>query len=214
MPIPKVRNLAEIRRQNPLVYEAIKDLMDGMTNISNQTNSHPNKAVDPPPQFSGISVTGSAGYHDVQIQDNAPTSRGAHNFLEWSLTKDFTDFKTIQLGPARNWRGALGVSGPVYFRAYPSFATSAPAPPIYYGSQSAPQGVDAGGVTLAVKVTGITAGAATVNTTATGVIAGPTPQAGTGSGTEPSVQPQGAAGFGFTPTRLPAKTGSAIQELE
>lgn len=161
-----------------------RQVQDSLNALGSQTNAQPDgSATAAPLGPSALNVTAAGGVHDVTIQDNAPANRGMHYFLDYDTNPNFTNARTIALGPSRTARLTLGISGPVYFRGYNSYPTSAPSAPVYLGTQANPTGVNAGGA-----------------------ITGPTVQATTGSGTEPSVQPQGAAGFGFTSSRRPILT--------
>jgi len=190
------------------LYAWAKALMESHNNVAFQANAEPVGTKEAPPQIGALNVVASGGYHHFTIQDNSPVQRGLEYFIEWDTSPNFTNPQQESLGPDRTWRPQLGVKGPIYARAYSAYKSSPPSEPVYAGgSKSAPQGFDAGGITLTVA--GVTAGVATV--TATGVVTGPTPPQNPGSGTEPSLLPQASAGFGFNPTR---ESGTPTPKLE
>lgn len=172
-----VRNLSEIRGRDPRLAELVDDILEGMSNISDQVVASPSKLVTAPPTASSLTVTASNGLFHAVIYDNNPVLRGVVYFLEWSTAANFAAPHVIFLGPAREHWGMFG-NQTLYFRAYSQYPTSGPSAPIYFGSQSSPTAVNGGGT-----------------------ITGPSPIASTGSGTAPSTGTQGGAGYGYTITR-------------
>lgn len=162
--------------RDPHLLRALDDLASQIQNTANQVNATPQGVTAAPSQISGFSVVASGGIFDVQIQDNSPASRGIEYFAEYAAAPS-GPWTVISLGPARNWRGALG-SQTLYWRAYSQYPTSEPSAPLYFGSQATPTGVAGGGA-----------------------VAGPNPQPSTGSGTAPTNGLSGGQGYGLNPTR-------------
>lgn len=178
-----VRNLDQIRANDSQLYEALKDLSDGVDAVALQTATSPTGVQPAPNQIGRLTVTAADGIFDVAIFDNSPSRNGSVGimyFLEYSTTPNFATatFHVVDLGAARNWRGTLG-NLTLYWRAYSQFTGSAPSAPVYFGSQDAPTAVVGGGSN------------------------GPTPNPGSGSGNGPSNGSEGATGAGQLPSQQP-----------
>lgn len=159
--------------------EALQGIADAVQTVAKQTNANPQGPVAPPPKISSLSVVASGGIHRVQIKDNGNVQRGIIYHLEYSTSPQFTTATTFlsHSGPSRD-HGLFYGKGPIYWRGFSQYLTGPPSEPVYFGTQTNPTAVDAGGSIVA-----------------------PTVLSAAGSGTEPSVQPQGAAGFGFADGR-------------
>lgn len=165
---------SEIR--DPAIKRALDDVSSQVKAIGRQVNAEPGGITPAPPQINALSVTAADGIFDAQIQDNNPVQRGVVYFLEYSLNAT-GPWSLIAIGPARNWRGALG-NQTFFWRAYSQYPTSDPSAPIYFGGPINPTGVAGGGA------------------------AGPAPQPPAGSGTDPSNnRGPGGGGFGKQKTR-------------
>lgn len=167
------RNMAYIRSMDPKVHEALSDIVNAVNNAAQQTNADPTSVTPPPPKISALNVTEQNGVFDAQIQDHSAFNRGSSYMLEYSQTPNFQNTHVVHLGPSRNWRGNLG-AGPLHFRAYSGYGSSAPSEPVYHGGQP-----------------GIAVGS--------GVTQGPPMQQGMGSGTGSATQT--GQGFGSLPYR-------------
>lgn len=126
------RRMAYIRSQYPELHDALIDIVNSVNNLGTQTNAAPVGVIETPTPHSGLSVLGGGGIMDVAITDNSPQNRGREHFFDYS-TDGFKTFHTKSMGPAKNWRGALG-NGTFQVRSYPSYATSAPAEPLYHST--------------------------------------------------------------------------------
>jgi len=173
------RNMAYIRSIDPKLHEALSDIVNAHNNVARQVNADPTSVTPPPPKISGLNVVEKNGVFDAQITDHSEFNRGASYLLEYSDTPNFQNAHTVHLGPSRNWRGNLG-AGPLHFRAYSAYGSSAPSEPVYHGGGS-----------------GIVVGS--------GGTVGPPMQQGMGSGTGSATQT--AQGFGSLPYR--SSTGKA-----
>jgi hypothetical protein len=161
----------------------ISSLIESHNHVAAQVNASPVGVTQPPSPVAAVTVTGGGGFHAVSITDSEQ-SRGKKYFLEWDTNPNFPNPQAEYLGPVRQFRRNLGVTGKVFFRAVPAFQTSAPAEPTYNGTAVAPVGVDANAVSALPGIA-----------------------ASTGTGSEPSLLPQGASGFGFNAgrNRLPGE---------
>ena len=170
------RNESHIQKIDPLLADALADIVQKLQNVASQVAANPTGTVSPPPTISALSVVASGGIFDIQIQDNSPVNRGINYFVEYSTAASFAQPHVVDLGASRSYRATWG-NQTLYFRAYSQYPTSAPSATVYFGSSAAPTGVVGGGT------------------------AGPAPQTSTGSGTAPNNGQQGGAGFGYTPSR-------------
>ena len=171
-------NESHVRQLDPLLAKALSDLEQRIANVATQVAASPFGETQAPPPIAALSVIASAGIFDIQIQDNAPVSRGINYFVEYSTTPNFAQPHIVDLGASRSYRATWG-NQTLYFRAYSQYTTSQPGATVYFGSQNNPTAVVGGGS------------------------AGPTPQASTGSGTASNNGQQGGAGFGYQPSRGP-----------
>ena len=167
------RNMAYIRSVDPRLHEALTDIVNAHNNVAQQVNADPTSVTPPPPKIAGLNVVEQNGVFDAQITDHSAFNRGSSYMLEYAQTPNFQSAHTVHLGPARNWRGNLG-QGPLYWRAYSSYGSSASSEPVYHGGQP-----------------GIAVGS--------GSASGPPMQQGMGSGTGSATQT--AQGFGSQPYR-------------
>src|SRR6185437_16725565 len=125
MPTTRIRNLDYIQAKDPKMGEAMKDLLNMVLSIAQQTNVAPQGETPAPPDISRLNVLGQDGIFDVQIFDNSPVVRGINYFLEYSETANFQNVITLDLGCSRNWRGHLG-NKTLYWRAYSQYIGSQP----------------------------------------------------------------------------------------
>lgn len=103
-------------------------------------------ATQAPPNIRSISVTAADGYFEIAITDPEGASQpslGIHYFLEYDTTSAFSNAKTIDNGPSRNAREALG-NQTLFWRAYSQYRNSPRSTAIVYGGSS-PIGVAGGG---------------------------------------------------------------------
>lgn len=167
------KNRDYVFRKDPLLGEALDDVLAKVANVAAQTVAAPTGVTPAPPQVSAVTVTAADGVFDAVISDNNPVSRGLNYFLEYSDNVGFTAPTVLDLGASRNWRGYLG-NLTLYFRGYSQYPTSAPSAPTYFGN---PTTVVGGGA------------------------AGPTPNPSAGSGTAQDNGEDGGSGFGKLPQR-------------
>jgi hypothetical protein len=139
MPNLTIRNLEEIRKDNPKLAEALDDIIKGVSD-----NTQPPTA---PPQVSALQVTASGGIFDIAVTDNNPVYRGVNYFVEYSSQPSFAQPHVIDLGASRNYRATFG-NQTLYFRAYSQYPSSPPSAPVYYGTATKPNAVLGGGATL------------------------------------------------------------------
>lgn len=177
MPDLTYRNRSFIKNSDPLVAEALDDILNLLQNTLDQANTAATGTITPPPSVSSIQITAAQGIFDAAIVDNiSGVVRGINYFLEYSTSPSFTAPVVIDLGASRNWRGFLG-NQVLYWRGYSSYPTSARSEPAYYGTQSQPIAVAGGGTST-----------------------GPAPLPSNGSGTSSGAN-GGDGGFGNQPFR-------------
>ena len=164
--------------QDVHMQDIIGTIVQGLTNIQQQTNANGNgPQAAPPPQISSLTVTPDGnGFIHAQIFDNSPVQRGVEYFLEVSATSNFSRPMVIPLVASRDYRTFVG-NTPLFYRAYSQYRTSNPSSPVYHGGAT-PAAVNAGG---------------TVNVSF--------PNSSAGSGTADSNGTQGGSGFGTSITR-------------
>jgi hypothetical protein len=129
MPDLKPRNMAQIRSEYPMVYEALADIAGSGNRVAQQVNASPVGETPAPTAPSAIRVVAGGGITHISITHNDPRYRGIHYFAEASPNKDFQNAHPIPMGTAREWRGSLGTV-PLFFRAFAQHPTSDPSPMI------------------------------------------------------------------------------------
>lgn len=140
-----IRNLAAIREKDPKLYECLTDIISGMNNVAEQTNSNPNGAPQSPPAINALKVTAQNGHFSISITDQNPAlSRGVEYFYEHADNPHFTNPQIVHIGTSRNATAFLG-NVTRYFRAYSSYPWGSPSPPVYHGTQGQPLAVSGGG---------------------------------------------------------------------
>lgn len=139
------KNLAWLRGENPRLYEIISAMTQQHSNLAQQVNGNSTGQPLPPPTVNNLTVTAQNGHFSAAIQDNGSIFRGVNYFLEHSDSPNFTNPQTIHLGDTRNHTVFLG-NVTRYFRAYSSYASSAPSSPVYHGSATRPLAVTGGGL--------------------------------------------------------------------
>jgi|ERR1700722_6591464 len=175
MPI-NYRNRQEIFNKSPELAQALDDICDQFSHVSDQVNASPNGVTNPPAAPNSLSVTAAQGIFDIKLIDNNPVSRGINYFLQYSQNSSFNSPITIDIGQSRNHRVNLG-NQTLYWRAHSSYPTSAISGHVYHGTSSNPIAVVGGGSST-----------------------GPALQSSSGSGT--TVGASGSdGGFGNNPTR-------------
>ena len=182
MPNFQITNLPYHAKDDPRLAESFQQIQDAINNLAQQTASVPVGQQAAPSAPSALSVTGSGGIFDIQIQDNNPANTGIapDYFLEYSTTPGFTPSATIQvhIGPVRNTRLSLG-NQTLYWRVYSQNGrASQTSGKTYFGSQSSPTPVAGGGA-----------------------ISGPAIQPSAGSGTGPTTGQAPGVGYGILPVR-------------
>jgi hypothetical protein len=144
--VPPLKHLAWIENAfDPRLARTFKELSNTQDNAANLTGVS-GIEVKAPPNVRSIAVQAANGYFDIVITDpvgQSGQSQGISYFIDWDTTPAFANFRTIHLGPSRNWYGALG-SQTLYFRAYSQVLSSPRSPYIVYGG-STPIGVVGGG---------------------------------------------------------------------
>lgn len=126
------------------LVEALVSIQTQATNLEQQTNGNPKGQPNHPPQINGLNVQAQNGHFQISIVDNNPIYRDVHYYLEHADNPNFTNPHVIHLGHTRNHNLFLG-SVTRYFRAYSSYASSAPGAPVYHGTQTQPAAVSGGG---------------------------------------------------------------------
>jgi hypothetical protein len=155
------------------LHECVTDIINGVQNIEQQTNTNASGTPAAPPPIDSVTVTPTSVGHHVSIQHGAEFYRGAHYHVEYADNPAFTNPFPAYSGPAREIDLATG-NKTLYVRAFPSYNNTGNAEPAYHGGA------------IPLPVTGGTAGNHLVNTSQ-------------GSGTG---QPgQGLQGFGQAPFR-------------
>jgi hypothetical protein len=125
-----IRNLAQIRSMptyGKLLVEAYKDIQKQLNNVSTQTNANlTSRENSAPPAINKLEVDGGAGiYHAYLTDNNQQLYRGAEYTLEYSHD-NWQSYHVQHLGPAREARMNLGLSGPLQFRAYSGYGPASP----------------------------------------------------------------------------------------
>lgn len=139
----QLSSLAQVKNDSPATYQAVRDLRDAVSRISDQGNFDPTGArAATPASLSSISVVASGGFHDVKLTDNAPGYPGVNHFAYYSQTPDFNNEHQIDLGASLNHKVYLG-AGSYYWRANHSYQGSDPSEHVYHGGQT-PQPVGSG----------------------------------------------------------------------
>ena len=127
------------------LYEALRSIATQAGNIEQQTNSNPSGQPTPPSAPNALTVSGQNGHFNIAIQDhNQNVYRGVKYFVEHADNPQFTNAQVIDLGTSRNHNVFLG-NVTRYWRAYSSYASSAPSTPVYHGTATAPLAVTGGG---------------------------------------------------------------------
>lgn len=148
----KIRNLDYIRSAKPddpqlgsRIYEALQDFNSAISNHLSQTNGNATGEPQPPPSPMGIQVTARDGYAHIALNDQGPLYRGVQYWVQHSSTPNFTDAIHTQASGTelRNHTEFIG-NQTRYFRAYKSYAASAPTAPVIHGG-NLPMAVNGGG---------------------------------------------------------------------
>lgn len=170
------KNRAQIASANPLLAEALDDILGRLNLAAQQTNANPTGAPPTPPQIGSLNVTAANGIIHAQITDGSPVQRGIIYHFESSTTTNFSQPTLLQSGPSRDYRAAVG-SQPIYMRAYSQYPTGNPSGKVYHGTQATPTQINPGGAP------------------------GPAWPASKGSGTASTNGTQGGAGYGLVQQR-------------
>jgi len=170
------KNRAQIANANPMLAEALDDILGRLNLAAQQTNANPTGAPPTPPQIGSLNVTAANGLIHAQITDGSPVQRGIVYHFESSTTPNFSQPTLLQSGPSRDFRGAVG-SQTIYMRAYSQYPTGNPSPPVFHGTKATPAPISPGGQ------------------------AGPAWPASKGSGTASTNGTQGGAGYGLVQQR-------------
>jgi len=171
------RNRARIVGRDPMLGEALDDVLSRVNNVAQQVNANPTGKPPAPPQIGALQVTGDGGGFHATITDGTPVSRGVEYHLEYSTTPTFAQPHGFSLGPWRTHRGWVGAQN-LYWRAYSQYPSGQASKPVYHGSAVDPLVVNHGGASP-----------------------GPPIPASTGSGTASTDGRQGGAGYGFIQQR-------------
>lgn len=137
------RGLDTFRESNPQGYTALLDIVKSINSTAAAIGVGTLGPANPPSAAGLMLVLAADGIFDVAIVDNAP-QRGEYYFIEWDLSAQFTNAKSIPLGPVRNWRGMLG-NATLFWRWYKQLLGSNVSEYIYFGGNT-PVGVAGGGV--------------------------------------------------------------------
>ena len=124
--------------------EALDAIQNAHNQVFTKSSMAPVGESAVPAPIANLSVTGGNGVYQAVIQDNSSVTWGISYFLEYSDTANFASPHVIPLGPARTWRGTLNLPG-LYWRAYSQYQGGQPSAVVYYGSQTTPVVVTAGG---------------------------------------------------------------------
>lgn len=114
------------------LYEALSDLVQGLSNVEQQTNSNAGGNPAPPPPLQAVTVTPTAVGHHVSINHGAEFYRGCVYHVEYSANQSFTNPFPAYSGPAREVDLATGPQT-LYFQAFASYPTSANTRPVFHG---------------------------------------------------------------------------------
>lgn len=117
--------------------ETFRELSMALDNIAKQAGVA-GADTQAPPNIRSLTVSASNGYFYVVIADplgQAQPSLGIHYFIEYDVTSSFSNFHTIDNGPSRNARPALG-NLTLYWRAYSQYRNSPLSAKIVYGGSS------------------------------------------------------------------------------
>jgi hypothetical protein len=170
-----------------LLSNALQRIEDGVNNLGQQLAAEPVGLAQPPAPLESVNVKAAAGTGEqvhVTLTHNVPVSKNIHYFLEYDNDPSFPAPHVAHLGTSRGTVLNLpsktdgGAVQNWYFRGYPQFPGSKPAPAVNYG-----------GLTPTV----VTLGGSTQLTL----------QPSTGSGTAAANGQQGGSGFGKVNTRPP-----------
>lgn len=173
------KNRAQIASANPLLAEALDDILNRLNLMAQQTNANPTGAPPKPPQIGSLNVTAANGLIHAQITDGSPVQRGIVYHFESSTTSNFSQPTLLQSGPSRDYRGAVG-SQTIYMRAYSQYPTGDPSEKVYHGTKAMPFPISPGGAP------------------------GPAWPPSKGSGTAATNGTQGGAGYGYVQQRGPS----------
>ena len=139
-----IRNLDYIRQKDPRLYEALSDLLQQHSNLTEQVNGNASGQPLPPPSIDGVTVTGQNGHFHIQIQHRSDFYRGVQYYAEFADNAGFSNRHIIPMGDSREHTQFLG-NGTYYWRAYAAYASSPPSAPAYHGGAGRPQPVSGGG---------------------------------------------------------------------
>lgn len=135
----------DLRQLGSKLYQALKSTQSGIQNIEQQTNSDTSANPSSPPAPTAVSVNAQNGIFHVSVQHNGDFYRGVNYHAEYATDPNFTNPFPIDMGSAREWRGALGNEG-LHFRVAASYGHTPPSEWLYHGSASSPTMVTGGGV--------------------------------------------------------------------
>ena len=126
------------------LYEALQDIIQQHTNLTQQVNGNGIGEPPPPPNIDSVAVTGQNGHFHISIQHTANFYRGVRYYAEYADNPHFTNPQIVPMGDSRNHTLFLG-NGTYYWRAYAAYMSSAPGTPAYHGGTAQPQPVSGGG---------------------------------------------------------------------
>jgi hypothetical protein len=126
------------------LYEALADLDQQHSTLAQQVNGNSTGQPIAPPPIAGLTVTGQNGHFQIGITDTAPIYRGINYTVEHADNPHFINPHYIDMGHSRNHDLFLG-NVTRYFRAYSSYGSSPPGPPLYHGTAASPKPVQGGG---------------------------------------------------------------------
>ncbi len=137
------RNLQYIKQTDPKLYECLLDIIKNQNTTAQQNNANPSGQPPVPPAINSLRVTANNGFFVIAIQDNNAIYRGINYWVEFSDNQHFTNPQIVCIGGSRNTLMFLGAAT-LYWRAYSSYATSAPSAAVYFGNQGQPTPVFGG----------------------------------------------------------------------
>ena len=138
------RNLDYLQRKDARLYEAVSDLVSGVSTIAQQGNLNPNGNPVAPNAPESIKVKAQNGHFSVSIQDGSQMYRGIQYQVEHADNPHFTNPQRVTIGPSRNAVLNLG-NVTRYFRVASFYDSSKPSPYVYHGNAAAPQAINGGG---------------------------------------------------------------------
>lgn len=147
-------DLAHIEAKDPNLGRVLRDLIDGINNLSINTANSATGETAAPHSPQAVSVTTSGELAHISITHNGPVNRNIHYFTEIDTTPSFSSPIVYHHGSSRTpppislpTKTGSGATQQYYFRSYAQYPGSQPSAPTTVGGASSPIAHTMGGTT-------------------------------------------------------------------